>query len=372
MNYDRTVLFSILNLRRWNMSELANSLRQDKRRWVWRISLFMLILLFGEWYVKWNPYYHKAFLAAAKHSIGSSIVSGKGDIAPAVGFTAAWHYAVAYFGAVWQAVILGVVVGAAVQVLIPKHWILKLLGHRKPTSVLAASALAVPGMMCTCCSAPIVVGLRKQDVATGSALAFWLANPVLNPATIIFAGFVLGWNFALIRILFGLLLVFSVGFIVNQFFEDRETPSGAKRAVEKALEHDHRPVWLRFITQLGRISLTVLPVYVLLVLLVGALRSWLFPAIDFTHADGVMWILGLALAGTFFVIPTAGEVPIIQTMMHYGLGIGPAWALLLTLPAVSAPSMAMVWRHFSKKVLVFTGIATFITGILAGFLGLLL
>ncbi len=352
------------------MTELTSPQLKEKSHWAWRIILFLIILLVGEWYVKWNPYYHKAFLAAAKHSIGSSIVSGSGDVAPAVGLTAAWHYAVMYFQAVWQAVILGVVVGAAVQVLIPKNWILKVLGHRKASSVLVASTLAVPGMMCTCCSAPIVVGLRKQNVATGSALAYWLANPVLNPATIIFTGFVLGWNFALVRILFGLLLVFGVGLFVNHFWTDREVPKDAQTAVEKAFESDKRPLWLRFCVQLGRISFSVIPVYILLVLVVGALRGWLFPAIDFTHANGFLWVLGLAFAGMLFVIPTAGEVPIIQTMMHYGLGLGPALALLITLPAISAPSMAMVWRQFPKKTLFFTAAATFTVGLIAGLVGM--
>lgn len=346
----------------------------SRSRRAWRVALFLAILLAGEWYVKWDPYYHKAFLAAARHSIGSSIVSGKGAAAPAVSLAAAWQYAVKYFLAVWQAVILGVVVGAAVQVLLPRDWLLRVLGRPQASSVISAGVLAVPGMMCTCCSAPIVVGLRKQRVSPGAALAFWLGNPVLNPATIVFAGFVLGWNFALVRIVFGLILVLGVGLFVNRFRADQALPEAATQAARlavQAADADHQPVWRRFFTQLGRISVSVIPVYILLVLIVGALRGWLFPALDFSHAGGFLWVLGLALGGTIFVIPTAGEVPIIQTMMHYGLGLGPAFALLLTLPAISAPSAAMVWRHFPKKALLFAGAATFVVGLIAGLAGML-
>ena len=338
---------------------------------LWRIALFLALLVIGEWYVKWNPYYHKAFVAAAKHSIGHSIVSGGGAVAPAVSLAAAWNYAVQYFLAVWQAVILGVVVGAAVQVLVPQDWLLKVLGHRRKSSVIAAGALAMPAMMCTCCSAPIVVGLRKQQVPTGSALAFWLANPVLNPATIIFSGFVLGWNFAAVRILFGLALVLVVGLIANRLWADRNIPAAAQETLTRAALVDERPLWARFFAQLLRISLSVIPVYILLVLGVGALRSWFFPAVGLAHADGLLWIVLLAITGTLFVIPTAGEVPIIQTMMHYGLGLGPAYTLLLTLPAISAPSAAMVWRQFPKRALLFTGAAVCVTGLLAGLTGLL-
>ncbi|MGH7104187.1 MAG: hypothetical protein ACREFJ_17530 [Acetobacteraceae bacterium] len=45
-----------------------------------------------------------------------------------------------------------------------------------------------------------------------------------------------------------------------------------------------------------------------------------------------------------FVILTAGEVPIIQVLQHFGLGATGAAALLITLPAVSLPSLAMLGR----------------------------
>lgn len=49
---------------------------------------------------------------------------------------------------------------------------------------LRATALGLPTMMCTCCTAPVVVGRRRAGT---SATAFWLANPVLNPAVLVFA-----------------------------------------------------------------------------------------------------------------------------------------------------------------------------------------
>lgn len=36
----------------------------------------------------------------------------------------------------------------------------------------------------------------------------------------------------------------------------------------------------------------------------------------------VIWIVAMALAGTLFVIPTAGEVLIVQAMLALGMGAG--------------------------------------------------
>ena len=48
----------------------------------WGIALFTVIAVGGLYYAKWQPYYHKAFLAAAKHSIGGSIISGHASAPP--------------------------------------------------------------------------------------------------------------------------------------------------------------------------------------------------------------------------------------------------------------------------------------------------
>lgn len=44
-----------------------------------------------------------------------------------------------------------------------------------------------------------------------------------------------------------------------------------------------------------------------------------------------MWVVAMAVAGCLFVIPTAAEIPIVQTMMLAGMGTAPALALLMTL-----------------------------------------
>ncbi len=56
----------------------------------------------------------------------------------------------------------------------------------------------------------------------GGALAFWMGNPVLNPATLVFMGFVLGWGFAAIRLVAGLVMVLLIATLVQKWV--RETP----------------------------------------------------------------------------------------------------------------------------------------------------
>ena len=84
------------------------------------IVLFFALAIVGLFYVKWSPYYAKAFVAAQDHMIGASIVSGKLAASPGVSLQAGFAYSIAYLKAIWQALLLGLVLGAGVEAVLPR------------------------------------------------------------------------------------------------------------------------------------------------------------------------------------------------------------------------------------------------------------
>lgn len=312
------------------------------------IVIFVLIVVAGLFYVKWSPYYHRAFTAAETHSIGQSILTGGQATPPAPSVSAALDYAVAYGKAIWPAMVLGLLLGSGVQALLPRRWIMRALGGTGLGSVAAGGLLSVPAMMCTCCAAPVVAGLRKCQAAPGSAVAFWLGNTMLNPAALIFMGFVLGWNWTGLRLALGIVMVFGLGWLINRISQGstRSFDENQMATMQPQGEIDEGRPFARWMKLLGGMTLRLVPEYIVLLLLLGAARAWLFPHIDANVDNSLLWVAGFALAGLLFVIPTAGEVPIVQAMLSLGIAAGPAAALLMTLPPVSLPSLAMVARSF--------------------------
>ncbi len=348
------------------MTTQAQSLNPAPR-WI----LFFVLAAVGLAYVKWLPYWDKAFVAAAKHSIGASILMGKAAQAPAPSWDAALGYAMAYGKAIWKALVLGLLLGSGVQALLPPDWVARVLGKARFGSALAGGLLAVPGMMCTCCAAPVVIGLRRQQASAGGALAFWLGNSVLNPATLVFTGFVLGWRWTALRLVLGVAMVFGLSWLANRLTSAREAAQ-AEAAIAALPTAPQQAPFRRWLSILGRMSLWLVPEYLVLVLLLGAARAWLFPAIGPDIGNHALWIVAFALAGALFVIPTAGEVPIIQAMMNLGVGAGPAGALLMTLPPISLPSMAMLGRSFPPRILAMVAGGVVLFGLLAGGLAIAL
>jgi uncharacterized membrane protein YraQ (UPF0718 family) len=328
------------------------------------VAVFLAIVVIGVFIAKWDPYALKLGTVAATHTLGPSIVTGTGAAAPPVGWASAWDYFVAYFKDIWIALVVGLAVGAGVETLLPEGWLARVLGRASWGQAAGAAAAAVPSMMCTCCSAPIAVGLQRSRASTGAVLAYWVGNPVLNPATIVFMGFVLGWDWALVRIVVGLAVVAGAVYIGNRWGREGSGVPDLPAALAAA-----PPSVGRYFRALGRLAVRLLPEYLVIVGLLGAVRTWLFPAMDPALGHSLWLAVGLAAAGTLFVIPTAGEVPIVQTLMSYGLSVFAAGTLMMTLPAVSLPSAAMVSQAVPRAViwrlLVWVAVMGLVTGAVA-------
>jgi len=340
---------------------------------VTRVMIILIIAVAGLFYVKWMPYYNKAFLASANHSIGKSILMGTSAQAPAPSWQAAFDYALAYGKAIWQAMVLGLLLGSALQEFAPRAWIAGKLGRANLSSVAVGGLLAIPGMMCTCCAAPVVIGLRRAQASAAAATAFWLGNTVLNPAALIFMGFVLGWKWTGLRLALGIPLVFGTGYLISRMARASEVAALRTQLSQVIAEPAPESPSIRgWLTRFAQLVIGLIPEYLILVLILGATRAWLFPIAGPAVGNDLQWIALMSAAGLLFVIPTAGEVPIVQAMLALGVGAGPAAALMMTLPPISLPSLAMMGKVLSMRVLGVISLVVFLTGIAAGLLAILL
>ncbi|MCC6177713.1 MAG: permease [Chloroflexi bacterium] len=333
------------------------------------IGLLLLIAVVGLFIVKWQPYYLRAFAAAANHTLGASIVTGTAAAPPAASLQAAFDYSLAYFKAIWQAMLLGLLLAATIESSLPRDLLVRLLGAASARSSLVGGLLSLPGMMCTCCTAPVAIGLRRSGASLGSSVAFFLGNPTLNPAVLVFLLFTLGPAWALLRLVLGLVLVIGAVYLATRYGGSSSPTSVVTPPAMAAPSGAWGMRWLR---SFGRLVIQLVPEYIIVVGLLGFARAFLFPAASPDLGNDLLLMVGLALAGTLFVIPTAGEIPIIQTMLGFGIGSGPAGVLLMTLAPLSLPSLLMVAKAFPWRVTVLLAVLTAAVGLLSGLLAVAL
>jgi uncharacterized membrane protein YraQ (UPF0718 family) len=331
------------------------------------LAITVVVAAVGLSWAKWLPYAQRAGAVAASGSWkGSSLLTtGTGEGA----FARAWDFTLTYGSAVWKALLVALVVATVLDVLVPKRWLVHALGRRTPLGGSVAGGLAsLPGMMCTCCSAPLAVTMRKAGVPLPAALAFWLGNPVLNPAVLVFLALLAPPSWVLVRIGVGILLVLGFSALVGVVVARRGARDADLPAARDAVQTADEPLAWREVPRLllarfGRLAIVLVPEYLVVVFVVGLIGA---PLGRLLGHGGALAVLLAALIGVVLVLPTAGEIPILLGLAAAGASFGVLGALLVVLPAISLPSAVMVGRALGWKATAATAGATVVAGLVAG------
>ena len=331
----------------------------------YRLGLLACVLLAagGLVWAKWAPYWDRIpQVAAAGEWSGKALFDVEAGAGAGPSLSAGWEFTVAYTSAVWKALLVGLVLAAAIDALLPRRALLSALRRRTAVgSSVAGSLASLPSMMCTCCATPVAAVMRRGGVPTAGAVAWWLGNPVLNPAVIVFLVLVLPWEFAATRLVVGLLLVVGGSVAVARL-------AGRSEVSGEALPQPEVPLVdapVRFARTLGRLLVTLVPEYLVVVFAVGALRGWLFPLDGSAASWGLLAVVVAAVVGTLVVVPTGGEIPVLIGLAALGVAPAVLAALLLTLPAISLPSMVMAGQALTWRVVGATAGAVALSGLLA-------
>lgn len=335
------------------------------------LGLFAAIFIVGLLWAKWAPYTGRALTTSNTRTwSGTPIFQTSGAAGSAPTFRGAWDFTVSYLQSVWRAALVGLLVAAAIDGLVKPTWLLRMMNRRtRWGQALAGGLTSLPSMMCTCCTAPVTVGMRKRGVSTVATLAYWIGNPILNPAVLVFLFLVAPWQFAAVRLSVGALLVFGGTTLVARLAGRREPDGHPGLPVPTEESDQYRTVTgllRRFARSLVRFSLVLIPEYVVMVFLVGLFSGTLSDFFGLSAQLGLVSVLLVAVIATALVIPTAGEIPVVLGLVAVGAGGGIIGVLLIALPALSLPSIVMVGRALSWRVTMAAAAAVVMAAMIAG------
>jgi uncharacterized membrane protein YraQ (UPF0718 family) len=339
------------------------------------VLVLAVVFVAGLLWAKWLPYGQKAGKLSSTHSwSGGTVFANSGNPGALPTFSGAWHFTWVYSQTVWKGFLVALVVAAVFDALVPRAWLLAVLNRRTRLGQAVAGGIAsVPTLMCTCCTAPLAVGLRERGASSTASLAYWVGNPLLNPAVLVFWFLVAPWQFGVVRLLVGTAVVAGGSAVVTRLFEPKAADGDQALPAKLSPSADPDPVRLsqfpvRFARSLGRLAVILIPLYLVVLYALGFFSGWLS---DFAGLDarlGIVAVLVCALLGTLLVIPTGGEIPVILALTAVGVGAGTAGALLITLPALSLPSMVMVGRALSWRITLAMACVVAVAGLVGGLL----
>ena len=314
----------------------------------------LLVAVSGLTWSKWLPYFGRVRQIVASGAYTSPPATYVGATVGLASPMQAWHFTVTYVLSIWPALVTALVIGAAASTLLPRSWIALPAGGRSGIrGNLMASLFALPCMMCTCCSAPVAVALRRRGAPSAQVTAFWLANPLLNPAVVVFMALLLPWGYVLLRVAAGAALVLGLSWLAGRLSSPWAPGFTTATVVAGTPPRRAREGLRQAAEGLARLAILLVPEYLLVVFVVGLVE----PAIPgfVRGAAGPAAVAGLAMAATLFVIPTGAEIPLVMGALAAGFNAGVISLLLIALPAISAPSMVMMRRALGTWPVVWLG-----------------
>ena len=96
-------------------------------------------------------------------------------------------------------ILLGFLVAAVIQVLLPVDAVRRLLGGGRVRSIVSASLLGIPLPLCSCSVLPTALSLRKRGAGKGATVSFLVSTPETGVDSIAVTYAILGPLLAVIR-----------------------------------------------------------------------------------------------------------------------------------------------------------------------------
>lgn len=241
--------------------------------------------------------------------------------------------------------LLGAAFAGVLHVVLGPHIVRRRL--RGPKGVLTAVALGVPLPLCSCGVIPAALGLRRDGASRGAAIGFMVATPQTGVDSVMVAASMLGWPFALFKVITALVTGTVAGLTVELTDVPESIPSSAqddaasRTGVRAAYEH-------------ARMVLHSIWRHIVLGIAISAAIAVLVPpsSLALLH-EASPWLVVPAtvlVAVPLYVCATA-SVPIAASLVAAGFPPGAALVFLLAGPATNTATIAAIASSFGRRAL---------------------
>ncbi len=256
---------------------------------------------------------------------------------------------------------LGLLIAGLLHVLINRERIFAHLGRPGILSSMKASLWGVPLPLCSCGVLPAALGLRRDGASRGATTSFLVSTPQTGVDSLLVTAGVLGWPFALAKLVTAFLAGVTSGTLVDFFPGDRTGEDGFAGGCADAPGGFFRRIW----DFSYRVVFLDIHRWLTLGIAVSAVIVVLVPPgylADVEVLNGPLGLLAALLVGIPMYVCSVASVPIAAGLIYAGFPVGGALVFLMAGPATNAATMgavrkAMGGRAFMIYLLTIVGFA---------------
>jgi len=217
---------------------------------------------------------------------------------------------------------------------------------------------------CSCQVIPFVAALLVAGAPLSAVMAFWLASPLMDPAMFLITSAGLGFDFAIAKTVFAVLLGVAGGLTVRTFANSAvfADPLRAQPAVGGCCSAKKRTLNWRFWQEAerrrtfrdsGLENFVFLGKWLMLAYILQALLIAYVPAeaiATVIGGDGIGPILLAALVGAPAYLNGYAAVPLLEGLLMQGMNPGAAMTFMIAGGVSSIPAAIAVWALVKPRV----------------------
>lgn len=246
-----------------------------------------------------------------------------------------------------------------IQSYFPPERTKRILGRFKGiwANILAA-LLGTVTPFCSCSSIPLFIGFTRSGLSSGITFSFLISSPLVDLGSLILLTSIFGIKIAAAYVIVGLILAVAGGYIIEK--------SGIGKHVEDFVKNgnsvDGEMLTYSFKERLKyafeQVTGTVKKVapYILIGVGIGAAIHNFIPE-DFVVAalgeDKWYSVLIAVIVGVPMYADIFGTVPVAEALFAKGAGIGTILSFMMSVTALSLPSIIMLRKAVKSKLLAF-------------------
>lgn len=230
-------------------------------------------------------------------------------------------------------------------------------------SVLAA-LLGTVTPFCSCSSIPLFISFTSAGLPLGVTFSFLISSPLVDLASIILLASIFNWSVALIYVVVGLVLAVLGGMLIGRAGMEKHIEEFVLAAPVLDTEQKNLTRVERVIYAKGQVMDIVRRVWIYVLVGVGigaAIHNWIPQHwVESILGQGQGWSVLLAvLIGVPMYADIFGTLPIAEALVARGVGLGTALAFMMSVTALSLPSLIMLKQVVRPPLLaLFFGIVT--------------
>lgn len=217
---------------------------------------------------------------------------------------------------------------------------------------------------CSCSSIPIFIGFTNAGLPLGMTFSFLISSPLVDLGSLVLLTSIFGFKIAVAYVIVGLVIAVAGGTIIGKLKLENQLEPKLFGKAEKLdnTSYDSRKKRCEFAFSEAWETWKYVIKFILIGVAVGAvIHNWIPDNIIETILGNKnpFSVIIASLVGIPMYADIFGTIPIAEALYFKGVGIGTVLSFMMSVTALSLPSMIMLRKVIKPELLgIFIGIVT--------------